>query len=826
MRRRFVLLASLVCVFAVLGSSAPPRAQGPATRYTFTRIADHGFVQAVLGQPDEPQFIDVGNSWGPSLNDDGTVAFGHAARFPFNRTVVSVGDGAAITQAYGGGSAAPSTDILGIDGQGRVYVLVSLPDPLCPSVNCIVRLTPGSSLPEVLVEKPGVGNMNFLVNGAHPRLQSGAPPLLYHFEAATGIEYHTSAGLVAATGGQFTGIVAGEHDINASGEVVFMAQTAAGFGIFAARSGQAARTVFLNYSNPAGVGFVNIHGLGIDDAGRVFFSANSGESFNSVYRSDLGSEEPTLVIDANSGALFPVSRVAVNGAGSLAFAAARGLNGPIGIYTGPDPDVDKVVEVGDLLDGRLVLEIRLGERAINNNGVDGRGQILFAAALDLNGSGTFDEGDGYSLYRANPPGATPDNPVLPLAKAPGSKQYKFAAVKKAAQGATVCYWDPPIAIGYEYTLAPGDSPFQSVVPPSFPTHDTYTLQLWNGEAWYDAGSLTGGSERFFKSGGVDRFRLTGIPESLGLDVDDPLAFVTGLTFVHGGASDTVTLSMTALTADVALEWAAPGAIVYGTPLGPAQLNATSSESGTFAYTPAAGTVLDAGTHALSVVFTPGDPALAIATASVVLQVNQAPLIIRADDVTMTVGDPLPILRATYTGLVNGDTEASLDSPAAISTAATGTTAGTFPILVSGASDPNYAIDFVNGTLTVRQAATLCRGEPDRAVLWPINPDGSSVFKKGSSVIVRFRACNSSGTSINTPGLVRSFVLVHSLDGTAGDRITELPLLLRPTSAFHWNPILQEWFYVLSTRSLARDKTYAYRIGLTDGTAIDLRFGVR
>jgi hypothetical protein len=54
-------------------------------------------------------------------------------------------------------------------------------------------------------------------------------------------------------------------------------------------------------------------------------------------------------------------------------------------------------------------------------------------------------------------------------------------------------------------------------------------------------------------------------------------------------------------------WAAPADIVYGTVLGAAQLNATASVPGTFDYTPAAGTVLDAGSaQTLEVTFTPTD----------------------------------------------------------------------------------------------------------------------------------------------------------------------------------------------------------------------------
>jgi hypothetical protein len=55
-----------------------------------------------------------------------------------------------------------------------------------------------------------------------------------------------------------------------------------------------------------------------------------------------------------------------------------------------------------------------------------------------------------------------------------------------------------------------------------------------------------------------------------------------------------------------VSWASPPAITYGTPLGPAQLDATASVPGSFIYQPPAGTVLDAGDNLLAVVFIPSD----------------------------------------------------------------------------------------------------------------------------------------------------------------------------------------------------------------------------
>ena len=47
-----------------------------------------------------------------------------------------------------------------------------------------------------------------------------------------------------------------------------------------------------------------------------------------------------------------------------------------------------------------------------------------------------------------------------------------------------------------------------------------------------------------------------------------------------------------------ITWNAPAEIVYQTPLGSTQLNATADTPGTFAYSPDVGTILDAGVHSL------------------------------------------------------------------------------------------------------------------------------------------------------------------------------------------------------------------------------------
>src|SRR5438105_1269379 len=57
---------------------------------------------------------------------------------------------------------------------------------------------------------------------------------------------------------------------------------------------------------------------------------------------------------------------------------------------------------------------------------------------------------------------------------------------------------------------------------------------------------------------------------------------------------TTTISINVLKATPVITWATPADIVYGAALSTTQLNASASVAGTFAYTPAAGAVLNAG----------------------------------------------------------------------------------------------------------------------------------------------------------------------------------------------------------------------------------------
>jgi hypothetical protein len=104
-----------------------------------------------------------------------------------------------------------------------------------------------------------------------------------------------------------------------------------------------------------------------------------------------------------------------------------------------------------------------------------------------------------------------------------------------------------------------------------------------------------------------------------------------------------------------LTWTAPAAISYGTALSSTQLSATANVAGTFAYTPAAGTVLKVGTQTLTTTFTPTDTkTYSAAIASVQLTVNQAsPTITWATPAPISAGAALSATQLDATASVPG-----------------------------------------------------------------------------------------------------------------------------------------------------------------------------
>ena len=164
----------------------------------------------------------------------------------------------------------------------------------------------------------------------------------------------------------------------------------------------------------------------------------------------------------------------------------------------------------------------------------------------------------------------------------------------------------------------------------------------------------------------------------------------------GSASGTLVIAK----AVPVLTWNAPAAITAGVALGATQLDATASVPGSFAYTPAAGTVLKAGAgQALSAVFTPTD-AVDYTSGTVTTTITVKPgtaSVVLSDLVQPYTGQPLPVTATTI--------------PAGLAVSLTyngSATAPTYPgtyAVVATITDPSYT-GTATGSLIISTTALV------------------------------------------------------------------------------------------------------------------------
>jgi len=212
-----------------------------------------------------------------------------------------------------------------------------------------------------------------------------------------------------------------------------------------------------------------------------------------------------------------------------------------------------------------------------------------------------------------------------------------------------------------------------------------------------------------------------------------------------------------------ITWPTPAAITYGTPLSGTQLNATASVAGTFAYGPAATTVLTAGSHVLTVTFTPANGNSGAVVAKVTLQVNKATPTIAWTPASIQFGQSLSAAQLDATAGIPGTFAYTPPSGTVIATSSQ-----TLSVLFT----PNDATDYNTAgssvALTITKASTSvaisanpaspATGQSDlltATVTGAGQPSGSVVFSSGSTTL-----CTA---TLNTSG-VGSCSFVPSKDG--------------------------------------------------------------
>jgi len=211
-----------------------------------------------------------------------------------------------------------------------------------------------------------------------------------------------------------------------------------------------------------------------------------------------------------------------------------------------------------------------------------------------------------------------------------------------------------------------------------------------------------------------------------------------------------------------INWTAPSAITYGTPLTVAQLNATATcgsspvVGGTWTYTPPLGTVLPAGLHTLSVTFTPPSGVnCTYLPLSVPLTVNPAALTVTANNQTMFVNGTLPNAHGyTISGFVNGDNQSVVHGTATLGVAAGidittpgGPYAGGIVFPGENLTASNYIFNYVPGNLTVVSS--------NGTITWPTPAPITYGTPLTSTQLDAVATCNGNplyGTYVYTPAL--------------------------------------------------------------------------
>lgn len=220
------------------------------------------------------------------------------------------------------------------------------------------------------------------------------------------------------------------------------------------------------------------------------------------------------------------------------------------------------------------------------------------------------------------------------------------------------------------------------------------------------------------------------------------------------ASRSVTLVVDKATPSIT--WPSPAPIIYGERLGPTQQNATCTVPGTFNYTPAAGTVLPAGTHRLEVLFSPTDVQnYTTATAPV-------SLVVRRREITFSFSN----LAHTYDGAPKEASVTCSDSSATYTVDATrGPRAGSYT--VSAEATGNF-VGSATATLVITRAPQVVSVTPAEASVMHHQPASftaaggrNGYVWGGTAGIVGTSAVES--TTLTSPGVYSVTVMSPASD---------------------------------------------------------------
>ena len=151
--------------------------------------------------------------------------------------------------------------------------------------------------------------------------------------------------------------------------------------------------------------------------------------------------------------------------------------------------------------------------------------------------------------------------------------------------------------------------------------------------------------------------------------------------------------------------------------------------------------------------------------------------------------------------------------------------------LSVAFTPTNTTDYNNasGDVTINVGFGTCTGPngPGLQILQPINADGTSVFKLGRTVPVKFTVCDANGNPISDPMTVfgnntGSITLLSAVRGTING-VNETGTNDIPDVAFRYSDGI--WIFNMATSNMQAPATYTFQINLASGS-IQFQFGTK
>ena len=418
-------------------------------------------------------------------------------------------------------------------------------------------------------------------------------------------------------------------------------------------------------------------------------------------------------------------------------------------------NVDTAGRAGDLAASSVQVQENAGTALITVSRVDGSSgvvQVNYATSdgtatagsdyLAMSGTLTFNNGEMFKTFSV---------PILPDNLVEGAETF-FVTLSNATGGATIDSANPAVETIYEipgqfrlsaanYVVAESNAGFTVTVifaalpEPNVlvPGNVTVDYSTHDGTATAGADYTPVSGTLTFTNSGRQTFTIPILNDSL-VENDETilltLSNATGGTSIGTGGNTTLTIldddSANAAATTTTVSSDQPQGSTYGqldtftatvgaesgTPTGSVQFQIDGSAFGSpIALSGGEASItttgLHAGPHSVVAFYTSDSDGFGNSDDSatpLTQTVNPAALTVTADDETMVQGGNLPTLTATYTGLVNSDTAATFNVspnvPPTLSTVPANSAAGSYAITIGGASDADYTITYVNGTLTI------------------------------------------------------------------------------------------------------------------------------